>query len=119
MSHSCPGNDCGEENAVGVRCKGENIRKEGNQHVQRFLHSVRARALQGAENPALPQSDRKDNKAKIKKNLIQPWRPLWFKSEMCPHLRVTFRTLGPRLVMAFWELQEALRSEAWLLQEIL
>lgn len=45
MSHSCPGDDCGEENAVGVRCKGENIRKEGNQHVQRFLHSVRARAL--------------------------------------------------------------------------
>lgn len=45
MYHSCPEDDCGEENAVGLRCKGENIRKEGNQHVQRFLHSVRARAL--------------------------------------------------------------------------
>lgn len=42
---SCPEDDCGEENTVWVRCKGENIRKEGSQPVEQFLHSVRAGTL--------------------------------------------------------------------------
>lgn len=84
--------DCGEENTVVVRNKGENIRKEGRKSVESVLHSVGAGHYEKVWTLlclSLIETNRQQSQER-KKNFTQHWKSLWFDSETCPHPRVTF-----------------------------